>query len=64
VSERNAVRRSELAVERMRGMESDAVRLQDRIQVLEDESVENAARIHELEELDRDLRSRLDGRYC
>jgi hypothetical protein len=61
VSERNAVRRSELAHERMKSIEKDSLRLQDRILALEEESVEYVARIHELEERDRELRDRMEG---
>ena len=61
VSERNAVRRSELAHERMKSIEKDSLRLQDRILALEEESVEYVSRIHELEERDRELRDRMEG---
>ena len=61
VSERNAVRRSELAQERMKSIEKDSLRLQDRILALEEESIENVTRIHELEESDRELRDRMEG---
>ena len=61
VSERNAVRRSELAQERMKSIEKDSLRLQDRILALEDESIEHVTRIHQLEESDRQLRDRMEG---
>ena len=61
VSERNAVRRSEMAHERMKSIEKDSLRLQDRILALEEESVEYVSRIHELEERDRELRDRMEG---
>lgn len=61
VSERNSARRAELALERLRAAEKDVDRLQDRILSLEEESVENVTRKHELEESDRELRNRLEG---
>uniref|UniRef100_A0A7S0I2Y2 C2 domain-containing protein n=1 Tax=Hanusia phi TaxID=3032 RepID=A0A7S0I2Y2_9CRYP len=61
VSERNAVRRAELALERMQSMEKDNLRIQERIAALEDESIENASRIHELEETENELRQRMEG---
>ncbi len=61
VSERNASRRAELALERMRNAEADMQRMQGRINSLEEESVEIVARKHELEESERELRARLEG---
>ena len=61
VSERNAVRRSELAQERMKSIEKDAMRSQDRILALEEESLELVTQKHELEERVRELRERMEG---
>ena len=61
VSERNAARRAELSMERMRSYERDVQRLQERVAALEEENVESVARVHDLEARDRELRARTEG---